>query len=182
METRDEPSGPTRSSMSAPAEPTASPEDECGLAGHPDAVAMRWSEGERGELELDLRLHEPLAAGDELRARFRLTRMPVDERGVRDVGPELELAGSASLSLPAELVEVIASGEAHAAFVIVTLCHEDEPQGNCEQLSSEELYIEDGRAMTPGVYEQHLREKWAADKPWLFETGHPTHIIDMKGR
>lgn len=181
-ETQDDASPPSGIERGSSTDPRIAPEDECGSAHHHDAVALRWHERADGQLQLDAHLHEPLGPGDEAQARFRITAMPVDEQGVRDIGSPIVLTGDQSLDLPPQLLEVIDGGGAHAVFVIASVCREDEPQGNCLSVTSEELYIEDGRAMRPEAYEQHLRKKWSEDKPWLFDEGHPTHIIDMKGR
>ncbi len=181
IETRDDERAARPTPPSGYETPSAAPDDECGLGGHEELLDMKWVEASDG-LRLAVKFHETLDPHDDVEAHFRVTRMPVGPEGVRELGRPVSLAGDATIPLSSELVEAIGSGEAYAAFVLVRACRADDPHGNCLQYTSDELYIEDGRVMQAHDHEAFLREKWAQEKPWIFEAGHPTNIVSMKGQ
>ncbi len=160
----------------------STPDDECGLAHDHDPLRVSWTQSGGPTPLLEIQLRHPLEIDDEVEVQFRGSAMPVDEAGVRDWGPALTVEHDAAIPMPSSLVAAAAGGEALAAFAIVTVCTADDPQGNCQLYNSGELYLEDGRAMLPGEHQEFLRAKWFTEKPWLFENGEVTNIIDMKGR
>lgn len=156
--------------------------DECGFASYVSPVEVRWITNAGGLPELEVDVAVAYGPGDRVQIQFMATPMPAGEVGVIEYGEAVSVRDDGRVPMPAELVAAVRSGKAYAAFALLEACDADDLHGNCVLRNSNEIYIEDGMAFLPDDYQIYLREKWIDTKPWLFEDGVVTNVVDMGGR
>lgn len=161
----------------------ATHEDDCGFGSYHSPVEIRWitTAGALPEVEVDFAI-EPEAQHD-VQLRFMASTMPT-ERGAVELGDAISVQGDSRVPMPAELLAAVRSGDAYAAFALLEACNLDDSDTttDCELRHSGTLYIEDGMTWSPEDYQKYMRDKWSDRKPWLFEHGVVTNVVDMKGK
>lgn len=161
-----------------PASSRAPGHDDGCFGGHRPPVTVEWVAVAGGLPEIAVDFDGAQEPRGRAELQFHVVPLPVGAAGVRAVGAPVVVRGDARVRVPAEFVAAVRSGEPHVAFASFTGCDDAD---DCQVYPSGELHIEDGRVFSPADYQVHLREKWSAAKPWLFEDGVVTAVIDMKG-
>lgn len=145
-------------------------------------IAVEWVTAGNGSPEVEVDLDGEFAAGDRVELQFYVIALPAGPRSQRLAGEPVPVRGDGRVQVPEAVIAAVRSGGAHVVYAVLTGCRADDPHGNCERRNTGELHIEDGRVFRPEEYQAHLREKWSATRPWLFDDGVVTGVIDMKGR
>lgn len=153
--------------------------EECSSGERPP-LDVQWVAGDGAFPELALDLDPDRTSADRIELQFYLMSLPVTGSGTQPAGEPLLLRRGGRVSMPDALLAAVRGGEAHVAYAMVRAC--DEPRGECLVRNSGEVFIADGAVFLPEAYQVHLREKWSATRPQLFERGVVTTIIDMNGK
>lgn len=166
---------------SRPTEERHEHEDDCGFGSYISPVEIRWTTPASGLPELSVAFALEYGPADSVELRFWGAPMPA-QRGSVEIGDAISVHADALVPMPAELVELVHGGEPYAVFAVLDACKADAPEQPCERRHSGMLYLEDGVPRTAEQHQDYMRQKWSARKPWLFESGVVTNVVDMKGQ